>query len=109
MVLELGILFGKYVPMKKRMQLLHYILNENIDSMIVQVYNALKEDHKKGNFVQLTNLDRKDLDIELTDEDIQTIPKVTWKKYIKEKVNTLALKELNYQNSGKEKNKKHFI
>ena len=105
MFLELGILPVKYVIMKKRMQFLHYILNENIDSMIVQVYNALKEDHKKGDFVQLTNLDRKDLDIELTDEDIQTIPKVTWKKYIKEKVNTLALEELNYQNSGKEKTK----
>ena len=105
MFLELGILPVKYVLMKKRMQFLHYILNENIDSMIVQVYNALREDHRKSNFVQLTNFDRQDLDIELTDEDIQTIPKITWKKYIKEKVNTLALEDLNYQNSGKEKTK----
>ena len=85
MYLELGIIPVKYVLMKKRMQFLHYILNENIDSMIVQVYNALKEDHRKCNFIQLTNKDREDLEIELSDEDIKYTPKSTWKKYVKEK------------------------
>ena len=49
--------------------------------MIVQVYNALKEDHRKGDFVHLTDIDRQYLEIELSDEDIQNIPKMTWKKY----------------------------
>ena len=90
------------------MQFLHYILNENIDSMIFKVFNALKDDNRKGDFIHLTNTDREDLEIQLTDEDIKNTPKSTWKKYVKEKVNSKALIDLNCENSGEEK-KIHFI
>ena len=68
MFLELGIVHVKYVLMKKIMQLCHYILNENIDSMIVQV--------RKGDIVDLINMDGQDLEIELTDENIQNRLKI---------------------------------
>ena len=68
MFLELGIVHVKYVLMKKIMQLCHYILNENMDSMIVQV--------RKGDIVDLINMDGQDLEIELTDENIQNRLKI---------------------------------
>ena len=46
--LELGILPVRYVFMKKRLNFLHYILNESMDSIMKQVYDTLKEDSRKG-------------------------------------------------------------
>ena len=44
MMLELGIAPVRFVIMKKRMQFLHYILNESTESMIRKVYDTLKQD-----------------------------------------------------------------
>ena len=44
MMLELGIIPVRFVMMKKRLQFLHYILNENIESTISQVFETLKKD-----------------------------------------------------------------
>ena len=65
--------------MQKRMNFLHYILNQDINSMIRQVYIALKEDIRKGDFVTLTNNDRNDLNIDKTDFEIQDMTKPNWK------------------------------
>ena len=46
-MLELGILPVKFVIMKKRLQLLHYIINKNTTSMIRQVYGVLEKDLRK--------------------------------------------------------------
>ena len=50
MCLELGFIPVKYVVMYKRMTFLHYIISESMDSMIRQVYNALKCESRRGNF-----------------------------------------------------------
>ena len=47
MMLEFGYMPVRYVLNKKRLQFLHFILNESTDSMIRQVYNALNEDSRK--------------------------------------------------------------
>ena len=85
MQLELGLLPVKDVIIQKRMNFLYYILHENKNSMIHQVYVALKEDSRSGDFKALTDKDRKDLDIKYSDKDIEVFGKVAWKKYIKEK------------------------
>ena len=59
--------------------------------MIHQVYDALKEDSRSGDFKALTDKDRKELDIKYSDEDIEAVGKVAWKKNIKEKVTVAAL------------------
>ena len=64
MQLEMGIIPVKYVIIKKRMIFLHYILNESIDCMIRQVFTALKEDSRKGDFIFMSNNDRIELEIE---------------------------------------------
>ena len=53
--------------------------------MIHQVYDALKEDSRSGDFKALTDKDRKELDIKYSDEVIEVFGKVVWKKYIKKK------------------------
>ena len=50
----------------------------------------MNNDSRKGDFVSLTNCDREDLEIEYSYEEIEEIPKQTWKKYIKEKVRQAA-------------------
>jgi hypothetical protein len=103
MKLELAILPVKYVIMKKRLMFLQYILKESTESLISQVFTALKEDSRKGDFVQLTNTDRKDLEIELNDMEIKSMSKWSWKKLLKEKTKVMAFVELEQENSEKEK------
>ena len=68
MQLELGLIPLKFIMMQKRKNLLNYILHENADSMIHKVYIILREDSRKGDFKALTDKDREDLEINLTDE-----------------------------------------
>ena len=51
MMLELAIVPVRFVISKKRLQFLHYILNESTTSMIRNVYEALKNDSRKGVFL----------------------------------------------------------
>ena len=66
--------------MGKRLKFLRYILNKDINSMVRQVYETLKTDSRKGDFVYLIKQDMKDLDIDLTEEDIEMCTKIQWKK-----------------------------
>ena len=103
--LELGIIPVKFVIMQKRLNFLHYILHEDIDSMIRQVFVTQRGDSKKGDFKDLTDKDRISLDIEYTDNDIEGITKQSWTKYVKNKIEVAAFNELSNENSTKEKTK----
>lgn len=105
MYLELGILPVKYVIMEKRLKFLRYILNEDMSSMIRQVYETLKLDSRKGDFVYLIKQDMEDLDLELTEEEIQICTKIQWKKFIHERVKYFALFSLTEENKHKSKTK----
>ena len=105
MMLELGVIPVRVVVIQKRMQFLHYILQEHKDSMLRQVFDALKDDSRKGDFVELTNCDREDLGIILTTDDIEVLSKTQWKKMIKVKTLGAALKYLNKENGQREKPK----
>ena len=61
--LELVIIPVKFVIMQKRLNFLHYILHEDIDSMIRQVFVTQRDDSKKGDFKDLTDKNRISLDI----------------------------------------------
>ena len=106
-MLELGIVPIRFVLMKKRMQFLHYILNESDDSMIKRVYITLKEDSRKGDFICQTNIDKIVLDIDLSDEEIQIVSKGVWKNYLDKKTKEAAFMYLCEENLNKE-NKKRY-
>ena len=57
MHLEMGTIPVKFVMMEKRLNFLKYILNENMNSLIRQVFEVLKTDSKKGDFYHLVQQD----------------------------------------------------
>ena len=101
MYLELGIFPVKFVLMKKIMNFLHYILKEDTDSMLYKVFCALEEDSKRGYFIVLTNIDRKERDIVENNADIKSISNYTWKRDIREKVRCVALQQIKLENQSK--------
>ena len=102
--LELGILPARYVIMKKRLNFLRYILREDMGSMIRQVYEALKTESRNGDFVNLVKKDMDELDIQLSEEDIQNTTKLVWKNFVNEKVVEECLRFLTEENSEKKLN-----
>ena len=90
MFLELGILPLKYVIMTKRLNFLKYILNENITSMIRKVYEALKQESRKGDFVYLVQKDLMEIDLKLLDEEIHTLSVGKWKGIVRRKIKQAA-------------------
>ena len=55
---ELGIIPVKFGIMQKRLNFLHYILHEDMVSMIKQVSITQRDDSRKGGFKDLTDKDR---------------------------------------------------
>ena len=72
-----------------------------MSSMIRQVYETLKLDSRKGDFVYLIKQDMEDLDLDLTEEEIQVCTKIQWKKFIYERVNFFALFSLTEEHKHK--------
>ena len=64
-MLELGIIPVRFMIMKKRSQFLHHILSESTETLVRQVFDVLKKESRKGDFVNLTNTDCEELDIDL--------------------------------------------
>ena len=83
MYLELGITPVKYVIMGRRVNFLHYILNEHIESMVGHVFRALKEDSRKGDFWWLVQKDLKELNIYMDEIQIRNHTKWQWKQIVK--------------------------
>ena len=47
--------------------------------MLRQVYDAQKEDSRKGDFVDQVNNDLKELDIDFREDEIKDMKKLEWK------------------------------
>ena len=88
MHLEFGSIPVRFVIMEKRLNFLKYILNESMESMIRQVFEALKADSRKGDFVSLVKQDIEALNIGLSEKDIKLFTMLKWKKFVHEKVET---------------------
>ena len=71
----MGVIPVKFVVMQKQMNFLHYILNEDINSLLRQVFDALREDSRKGDFVSLVSEDISDLEIYMSEDDILEMSK----------------------------------
>ena len=80
MWLELGVIPVKYVIMEKRLNFLHYILSENISSILRQVYYTMKSDSRKGDFYYLVHKDMEELSITMPENKILDHTKRKWKK-----------------------------
>ena len=103
--LELGIIPIRFILKQKRLNFLHYILNEDKNSMISQVFFEMKKDRRMGNFISLIEKDKLDLEITKSYNEIEEMTKISWKKYVKEKVTNGAFKYLVEENVTIDKTK----
>ena len=103
MFLELGVLPVKYVIMSKRLKYLRYILNESITTTLRKVYETLKLDSRKGDFIDLVKKDLQTLEIEESEEEIKSYSEYRWKKLVNKKIKLLAFSNLVKENATKEK------
>ena len=78
--------------MKKILQVVHYILNENTSSMFRQGKNASEKNTRKIEFISCINADKIYSDIYIDNTEIKILFKWKWKSYIKEKVIIAAWK-----------------
>ena len=108
MYLELGITPVKFVIKAKRLNFLNYILKEHTDSMLRQTFDVLSIDSRKGDFVALVKKDMQDLEIEISEEEIKSYSKYSWKKFVKRKVREFAFNTLKSQNLKLENTKEIF-
>ena len=103
MFLEHGIVPVKFIMKGKQANFLKYMLNENMGSMLKEVYEALKSDSRKGDFVYQVTQDLKDLKISRSEETTRNCSKSQWKKVVKRQVKSEALDYLIKENNKKEK------
>ena len=101
--LEFGILPVKYVLIAKRLKFLKYILNESTESMIRKVYTEQKKDSKKGDFISQIKQDMKDVQLDIEDEEVETMSTWKWKNVINNKVESAAFEFLIKENDNKQK------
>ena len=80
MMLELGITSVKYILLKKRLMFLHHILISSDTSLIKLVFNEQLKSPLKNDYVTLINKDMKQIQLNLSFEDISTISKLKFKK-----------------------------
>ena len=71
--------------------------------MIRKVYEALKQESRKGDFVYLVQKDLMEIDLKLLDEEIHTLSVGKWKGIVRRKINQAAFQ---YLISGKFSNDK---
>ena len=88
--LETGNIPIRFILKSRRLNFLHYILNESEDALIHEVFNAQCTSPVKGDWVLTVKQDLADLDINLTFEQIKNTSKQGFKDIVKEKVKHAA-------------------
>jgi len=107
--LESGNIPIRFILISRRLNFLHYILNEENDSLLRSFFTAQRESPVKGDWVTMVTEDMKELGIDLTMEEIAGTSKMRFKEIIKNKVETKALQYLTKlkESHSKAKNIKH--
>ena len=84
----------RYIIASRRLMYLHTILQKNKDELVRKIYEAQKVDPVQGDFVEMIKDEKESLGINLDEKEIQTMSKMKFKTYVKEKVVRAAFKYL---------------
>ena len=95
--LELGCMPIRYIIMIRRILFLHYLLNEEKDSLINRVLVAQSETPSKNDFIVEVEKDLEHLEIFLSLEDIKRLSKEMLSNFVKKQSKEQALIFLNTQ------------
>ena len=101
--LELGIVPVRFEIIKRKLAFLQYILKQNKESMIFQVFKATEETSVKNDFVFTCKKYLETLKISLSFDEIENMSKFSFNKLLKEKVKVAAFSYLNIEKSKQER------
>ena len=93
--LETGSLPIRFIIMSRRLMFLHYLLNEENDSLVHKVLQEQMRSPAKNDWILVVQENMEELDIGLDLETIKTLSKDSFKAFIEKKINTKALEYLN--------------
>ena len=101
--LETGSIPIRFIVKFRRLMFLHYILNEDVCSLIHRVFDAQKSNPSRNDWTVTVEKDLEELDIVLDLEEIQTLTSFQFKNFLKK---IIAEKALGYLNKVKSKHSK---
>ena len=87
----------------RRLMYLWHLLSQDESELIRRIYDTQKISNSPGDLVRLIEADKKELEIKLSDEEIQCFLKEVFKRYVKSKV---KINYLNYLNNLKKSHTK---
>ena len=87
----------------RRLMYLWHILKRNKTELIRRVYEAQKIFNNKGDFIKLIEADKKELEMNINDEEISSTSQKRFKDYVKSKV---KIHHLNFLHNMKQKHTK---
>ena len=93
--LELGCKPLRFHLKSKRINFLRYILNLDENDLLYRFFKTQLKFPVKGDWCNTVKDDLKDLDIDLTFDQIKEMKKIPFKKLVRKKANEAALKYLN--------------
>ena len=92
--LELGVVPVRFEIMKRKILFLQYILQQDKQSMIYQVFDATVKNPIKNDFVRMCERYLQALNINLSFEEIENLSKWKFKRIVKEKTDKAAFEYL---------------
>ena len=84
----------RFILMSRRLNFLHYILNEDENSLVRRFLEAQIECSGKGDWIAMVEEDMKELEINMKIEEIEMVSKADWKEIVLKKVQKRAFRYL---------------
>ena len=88
--LECGQLPLQFIWASRRLLYLQTLLKRSSTEVTRQIFDAQKEQYRKGDFVQLVNEDAQNIDLVLNEEEISQMSRYEYKKLIRWKIKNAA-------------------
>ena len=93
--IETGKLPLKYLIQIRRLMYLWHILSREKSELIRRIYETQNLSNDSGDWIRLVENDKQELELKMSDEEIQNVSKERFKSFIKSKVKIKFLTEFN--------------
>ena len=101
--LEMGCLPIRFIIKTRRLMFLHYILNQNENSLILKFFEAQKQNPVKGDWSEQIKSDIKEINLQLTFDEIKILSQESFRLKVRRAIDTAAFKWLMDEKESKSK------
>ena len=105
--LEMGVLPIRFIIMSRRINYLHYILNQPKESLLFRVFKAQLDNPVKNDWIETVKQDFETLNMELDMDGIKAMSEISFKRKVRKAVESEGLKYLNKLKKGDGNNTGH--